>query len=157
MMILDEFLDVTATRLPTSPELLALCDALEIKCSLKDGRPVISYPGEECRGEAMMLAMLFRREPFRTEVLKAKASRELSAAGDSPLGPQLPDEVIQKPSPPVPPRAVIVVADDKGYTDKAMKGPPYMWTWIGGNRWFHVRDHAVPMSNGKELSNGTDH
>lgn len=48
--------------------------------------------------------------------------------------------------PDFPPDAVIVVADAEGYTDRRMKGAPFMWTWIDGPTWFYVRDFPIPDS-----------
>ena len=46
--------------------------------------------------------------------------------------------------PEIPPGAEIVVADAKGYTDKEMRGPAYLWTWVGAARWFYVSQCPVP-------------
>jgi hypothetical protein len=45
-----------------------------------------------------------------------------------------------------PPDAVIVVADAGGYTDRQMKGPPYIWCRIGGPTWFYVDKYPIPVS-----------
>jgi hypothetical protein len=45
----------------------------------------------------------------------------------------------------LPTDAVIVVADADGYNDRAMKGPPYMWTWEGASTWFYVKDYPIPL------------
>ena len=42
------------------------------------------------------------------------------------------------------PDAIIVVADEQAYTDRAMRGPPYMWTWIGAETWHYVADFPIP-------------
>jgi hypothetical protein len=47
--------------------------------------------------------------------------------------------------PGLPVDVVIVVADEDGYTDPAMKGPPYMWCWTGGPTWYYVRDYPIPL------------
>ncbi len=39
---------------------------------------------------------------------------------------------------------VIVVADADAYTDKAMRGPVYMWTWICAETWHYVADFPIP-------------
>jgi hypothetical protein len=49
----------------------------------------------------------------------------------------------------LPADAVIVVADEDAYTDTAMKGPPYMWTWIGATTWYYVKDYQVPVMFGR--------
>ena len=40
---------------------------------------------------------------------------------------------------------VVVVADADGYTDRAMRDDPYMWTWIGAETWYYVRDFQLPI------------
>ena len=42
--------------------------------------------------------------------------------------------------------AVVVVADANCYTDRSMKGEPYMWCWINGPTWFYVKDYPIPVS-----------
>ena len=53
------------------------------------------------------------------------------------------DELDRRPD--VPPGAVIVVADAKGYTDSAMRGPVHMWTWIGADWWWYAEKFPVQM------------
>jgi hypothetical protein len=71
----------------------------------------------------------------------------------SPTPPQSAEAMVIVEPPPVgvanvptglPADAVIVVADANGYTGAAMKGPPYMWCWIGGETWFYITDHPIP-------------
>jgi hypothetical protein len=42
--------------------------------------------------------------------------------------------------------AVIVIADADGYTNRRMKGEPYLWTWIDGPTWFYVKDYPIPVA-----------
>ena len=42
------------------------------------------------------------------------------------------------------PDCVVVVADEQAYTDRSMRGPPYMWCWIDGPTWFYVADFPIP-------------
>lgn len=74
---------------------------------------------------------------FRGEILSALGFKETE------LVPSV--AVVEKMAGPVvPPGAVIVVADAQAYTDKNMKGPAYMWTWIGATTWYYVSNHPVP-------------
>jgi hypothetical protein len=45
------------------------------------------------------------------------------------------------------PDAVIIIADEHGCypSDRRFFGP-YMWTWIGADAWFYVKDFPVPVS-----------
>jgi hypothetical protein len=45
----------------------------------------------------------------------------------------------------MPADAVIVVMDADAYTDRAMKGEPYMWTWEGASTWFYVAEFPIPL------------
>jgi hypothetical protein len=72
-MNLDAFLESTATRIPTIPELVGLCDELKIGFAFKEGQPVLR-PNSDNKSEALVLATLFRREPFRSQVLAAKSA-----------------------------------------------------------------------------------
>lgn len=139
-MTLDTFLEITAMRIPTVPEMVELCDALDIKFAIKDGKPVLR-PCPECRDEANVLAMMFRREPFRSAVIAAKLSDEIPPKPSNEI-----DEAERPSGPEVPVGATIVVADERGYTDDAIRGEPYMWCWLGGTTWYYVKDHPVPLT-----------
>lgn len=68
---LDKFIAATSTRIPTVDEMISLCESLGIQFIMDNGKPFMK-PCPECRDEALVLAKLFRREPFRTAVLKTK-------------------------------------------------------------------------------------
>lgn len=59
--------------------------------------------------------------------------------------PSAADPAAVRVPPGFPPGAVLVIADADGYTDHAMKGPPYMWCWINGPEWYYVKDFPVPI------------
>lgn len=145
--VIDEFVQATSTRIPNVQEMLSLCESLGIEFVIENGVTGIRAKAG-VKEEAKILASLFRREPFRTEVLKAKTPQ--TPAKNEPVAePEIEsDEVIEKPSPYVPRGATIVVADKDAYTDKDMKGPPYQWCWYKGEQcssvWFLIKDHPVP-------------
>ena len=51
---------------------------------------------------------------------------------------------VRRIPPDLPAGAVIVIADEKGYADAAMKGEPLTWCWLGGPTWFYVKDYPIP-------------
>lgn len=144
MTEIDEFCTTIATRIPNVHEILSLCDSLGIEFAIEDGKPGIKAK-KEVRDEAIIIAKLFKREPFRTEVLKAK----LAVAEH----PKEEPEPIPKIQPIVPDGATIVVADKDAYTDKEMRGPPYQWCWFKNEEcspvWYHIADYPVPTRNKK--------
>lgn len=71
-MTLDDFLALTAKRLPTAAEIVSVCDELKIGfAQAEDGTPRIRFGGD-LREEALALAALLRREPWRSQVMAAK-------------------------------------------------------------------------------------
>lgn len=139
-MTVDTFLEITEQRVPTVPEMVELCDSLDIKFVMKDGKPFIR-PCPECQEIANTMMTILRREPFRSEVLAAKfangdprpSEKEIKKEPDERIGPDVPQD------------AVIVIADRDGYTDRAMKGPAFTWTWVGAKLWFYVSEFKPPM------------
>lgn len=162
-MTLDTFLEITATRVPTVQEMIALADELNIKFKVKDNGQTVMVPCQECRDETLVLAKLFRREPFRSEVIAAKLPNA-NVSQSLPLPPPLPETKPEEPpkeqlQPPIdqeldkeepkkkvapPPGAMVFIADDKSYMNEHRKGPPYMWTWEGATTWYYVKDHPPP-------------
>lgn len=149
--VLTQFLETTAKRIPTVEEMLSVCDDIGITFKVIDGKPFMR-PCPTCVEEAKVLAKLFKREPFRSAVLGAKlpglASKPTEETKPEAIPEPTPEPEPTKPSVPngMPANAIIVVADAAGYTDKAMKGEPYMWTWIGGETWFYVADYSIPTT-----------
>lgn len=88
-------------------------------------------------------------EPGNCDVSPPQTGRvsvgEAPAAASSPILAEHDAESPRLPPSFPGPSAVIVVADADGYTDKAMKGPPYMWCWIGGPQWFYLNDYPIPL------------
>lgn len=82
---------------------------------------------------------------FRTEILEASGIVEET----TPLPVAEQEEPPAKQQPNVPPGATIVIADADAYTDKAMRGPAYMWTFLGADRWWYVKDYPIPKMKGK--------
>lgn len=71
-MTLEEFLAITSKRLPTAPELMAVCEELGIGFGqTAEGKPVLKYGGD-AKEEAIALVAMLRREPWRTQVMEAK-------------------------------------------------------------------------------------
>lgn len=68
---LDRFLAILEERIPTVAEMIALCDSIGIGFEMRDGKPVMTTTTDN-RAEALLLAKLFSREPFRSQVLAAK-------------------------------------------------------------------------------------
>jgi hypothetical protein len=86
MTKVELFLAATETRIPTVKEMLELCDELGIIFRLSDaGEPVMTVNADKGnREEAILLAKLFRREPFRSAIIAAKIPKtEEPAAGES--------------------------------------------------------------------------
>lgn len=76
----DEFVRVTAGRLPTAAELMAVADGIGLEFGTNgDGRPVVRFKARD-RALGAMLARLLRREPWRTQVIEARglASRPIA-------------------------------------------------------------------------------
>ena len=99
-MTLDTFLEITATRVPTVQEMIALADELHIKFKVKDNGQTVMIPCPECRDETMVLAKLFRREPFRSAVIAAKlpeANGTKHAPPPEPKAEEPPKEYLQPP------------------------------------------------------------
>lgn len=146
MTEIDEFCTTIATRIPNVHEMLSLCDSLGIEFAIENGKPGVKAK-KEVRDEAIILAKLFKREPFRTEVLKAKLA-DVPVAEPVVEQPKEEHEPIPKIQPVVPDGATIVVADKDAYTDKEMRGPPYMWCYFKGEEhsdvWFHITDYPIP-------------
>lgn len=70
-MRLDEFMAVTAERLPRADELVAVCAEVGIRFGADaDGKPALLV-GDDNRAEGQLLAKLMRREPWRSQVLAA--------------------------------------------------------------------------------------
>ena len=80
-MNLDEFLTATEGRLPGAEELIGLCDLLGIRFVRVNGVPALRH-GPGARNECLLLAALFRREPFRSRVIGLRLAGD--AAGDPP-------------------------------------------------------------------------
>lgn len=71
-MTISDFLRRTETRLPTPQELIELCELCEITFGYgADGQPVLKvFEGNKAAGE--LIAKLIRREPWRSEIIKAR-------------------------------------------------------------------------------------
>lgn len=70
MQAFEAYIEAMKTRLPTVAEMLAVCDELGIRITMRDGQPVtVTKP--ETRAEAELLTKLFRREPFRSQAIAA--------------------------------------------------------------------------------------
>lgn len=104
---------------------------LEVK--IANGRAVLHGNPDEATPE-LIAAM----KHFRAEILEA-----LSITENTPPPPDEESED-EKIAPEVPDGAVIVVSDASGYTDRNMKGQPYMWCWIDGPAWYYVKNFPVP-------------
>ena len=65
----EQFIETTATRIPTVAEMLGLCDSLGIKFSIIDGIPHLNCTADNTE-EGKVLAKLFKREPFRSVVIE---------------------------------------------------------------------------------------
>lgn len=76
VMQIDDFLTLTEQRLPKIDEMLGLCDSLGITFVATNGKPYMRH-APDCREEAMILANLFGREPFRTMVIERKLASQL--------------------------------------------------------------------------------
>lgn len=151
-MRLDTFLEITEKRLPTVPEMVSLCDTLGVTFGKKDDGTPYMRPCPEGREETMILATLFRREPFRSQVISAKGlqpatetpKEDKETLSEEPLAGE-DDEPPDKPRIVPPPGAEILVADERGYTNQYRKGDPYMWCWIPGcETWHYVKEHPLP-------------
>jgi hypothetical protein len=144
-MTLDTFLEITKTRLPSVPEMVGLCDSLNIQFGRSEtGQPYIR-PCPECRDEAMILVSLFKREPFRSQVIAAKLSETNGHVETKATEQPESDDEEPEPERIVPPAgAEIFVADAKGHINEHRKGEPYMWTWTGAKTWHYIRDHKPP-------------
>lgn len=156
-MTLDTFLQITETRVPTVEEMISLADELKISFSVNGKGQTVMRPCPECRDEAMVLARLFRREPFRSKVIAEKLPEVLAKAKEQPkeLEPPPPpateppvDQEVEKEEPKKkvvpPPGAMVFVADEKGYNNEHRKGEPYQWTYEGAETWWYVKDHPPP-------------
>lgn len=82
-MVIEEFLEVTKQRLPKIEEMISLCDTLGITFVATNGKPYMKAC-PDCREEAMVLANLFGREPFRTMVIERKL-RDLVDTNPEPV------------------------------------------------------------------------
>lgn len=141
MKAVANLLKIVKERLPTIEELLAVCDELGIGFRLTDAGPVMRAGGDN-EAVAELLAKLFGREPFRSAVIRLKLS-------DQPPVPPAPpprDETVPPAlQPDVPAGAVIVVMDAKGNMDGNRRGEPFMWTWVGAERWYYVAVNPIPV------------
>ena len=70
-MTIESFLAVLDERIPTVDEMGELCDTLEIGFHIVNGVPSLKCNSGN-RGEAEVLAKLFRREPFRSAIIEMK-------------------------------------------------------------------------------------
>lgn len=141
-MTIDTFLEITEERIPTVDEVIDLCDHVGIKFAMADGKPVMR-PCEECRDVAVIVATLFRREPFRSAVI----ARKLSGTEQQPTEPKKeePDEQEQEVVT-VPPGAEVIVSDKDGRLGREMKGPAYTWTYTGASKWWYVSETPIPVT-----------
>ena len=72
ILSLDAVIGIMDQRLPTVEELAATCDCLNIKLVVNDaGQPVLRGDSEN-RAEREALAVLLKREPFRTQVIEMR-------------------------------------------------------------------------------------
>lgn len=73
-MTISEFLRRTETRLPTPQELIELCETCQIEFHYVDDKPVLRvFEGNKSVGE--LIAKLIRREPWRSEIIKARLAK----------------------------------------------------------------------------------
>ena len=74
-MTITEFLRRTEARLPTPQELIELCETCQIGFGYdSDGKPSLKvFEGNKSVGE--LIAKLIRREPWRSEIIKARLAK----------------------------------------------------------------------------------
>lgn len=149
-MTLDEFLLITETRIPSVSELTSLCDELGIRFAVKEGTPRLVCP-DAVEQEAILIAKLFKREPFRTMVIQERLSQE--AATETPKQEPAKEQTTESDNEPdteepekfsLPDGARLIVADADSRTGNSMKGPPHMWTYDGAPRWYYVASNPIP-------------
>lgn len=143
-MTIDEFLAATEERIPTAREMVSLCDSIGLTFKMVDGKPCVRYKGDN-KTEAEILVKLFKREPFRSEVLAAKFAGDETLPTPEPEPETIePDEEEKRPPVEVPPGAEIIVADSSGRTGTKNMNAPHMWTWIGAEKWYYVAVDPLP-------------
>jgi hypothetical protein len=151
-MNLDEYLTEAKARLPKWEELASVAEHLGITFALNGtGQPVLrACP--DCREEALVLAKLFKREPFRSMVIAAKIGQEKEPEAKAETEPEQkkeepPATPLQRlPPPAIPAGARLFVADRESHMNESRRGEPYMWTWEGAKTWYYVAEHPVPMA-----------
>src|SRR5262245_21618440 len=138
-MKLDEFLGTTSTRLPTSQEIMAVCDEMGIRfANGKDGKPALKVKRVD-KEVAVLMARLLRREPWRSQVIQARALVPIDEQRAEP--PASASRDADEPEPP--PDARFHFADERGRPcDNG--NAVFMWCWEGGSRWYYASDNPPP-------------
>lgn len=140
-MTLDEFLKTTEERIPTVPELIQLCETIGISFKMVDGKPALSVTSQN-KAEGEVLARMFRREPFRSMVIKATLGEVAHRPEEKPEDSKEEDKPEPKEPLQIPPGIALHVVDKNGrWIIGNMKDEPYMFTWEGAEKWYYVRDY----------------
>lgn len=88
---INEFVKLTANRLPTLAEVFELCDSCRIRLKVRDGEPIMALPGaclkkcgscDFCRENASarqvseIVTELISREPWRSQIISNSLLQE---------------------------------------------------------------------------------